>query len=89
MKKLFLVILLTVVMVLATNAQIRKRGAIIGVVTDAEGAPLPGVTITVTGPALMGFQSTVTLEKGTYRTASVLPPGNYIVTSYCWGWHES
>lgn len=35
------------------NAQ-RQTGSVKGTVTDAEGTPLPGVTITVSGPSLIG-----------------------------------
>ena len=51
-------------------------GKITGVVTDEEGVPLPGVTIEASSPSLMGLQTTITSEKGTYRFASI-PPGLY------------
>ena len=40
---------------------------------------LPGVTVTATSPALMGVQTTVTNEQGTYRFPAV-PPGTYSIT---------
>src|SRR5262245_15623986 len=55
------------------------RGRITGVVTDNTGAVLPGVSITVAGPALIQPQSTVTGSDGSYRYPS-LPPGVYTVT---------
>ena len=45
-----------------------------GRVLDKGGEPLPGVSITVTGPALIGREATVTNERGSFRIAS-LPPG--------------
>lgn len=55
-------------------------GAIMGVVEDDEGVPLPGVTVEVQGPALIGGpRSTITSDKGLYRFAN-LPPGTYELT---------
>jgi outer membrane receptor protein involved in Fe transport len=52
-------------------------GSIRGVVTDAEGVPLPGVSVEVKGPALIGGPRTaITSESGLYRFAN-LPPGTY------------
>lgn len=53
-------------------------GVITGTVTDNTRAVLPGVTVTVTGPAAMGTPSAVTGENGSYRIPS-LPPGEYVV----------
>jgi hypothetical protein len=53
-------------------------GVVTGTVTDNTRAVLPGVTVTVTGPAAMGTPSAVTNESGTYRIPS-LPPGDYTV----------
>jgi len=49
-------------------------GTIEGTVTDEQGAILPGVTATLTGPR--GAQTVVTDEKGQYRFISV-QPGSY------------
>src|SRR5687767_12891082 len=55
-----------------------STGTIQGRVTDAQGAVLPGVTVTATSPALLGQQTTVTSETGNYRFPAV-PPGTYTV----------
>lgn len=61
------------------SAQI-TTGALRGAVTDASGAVLPGVTVELTGPALIGGPKTaVTDEKGQYRFPN-LAPGVYAVT---------
>jgi len=53
---------------------------IIGTVSDASGAALPGVTVTVTGPALqVPSMVAVTDARGEYRI-SPLPPGTFTVT---------
>jgi hypothetical protein len=56
-----------------------STGTIQGRVTDAQGAVLPGVTITAISPALLGQQSSVTSETGNYRFPAV-PPGTYTLT---------
>jgi outer membrane receptor protein involved in Fe transport len=53
-------------------------GTLVGTVTS-EGRPLPGVTVTVSSPALQGSRSTDTGEAGGYHL-SALPPGEYAVT---------
>ncbi len=53
-----------------------STGTIQGRATDAQGAVLPGVTVTATSPALLGTQTTVTSETGNYRFPAV-PPGTY------------
>src|SRR5262245_83318 len=51
-------------------------GAIVGTVTDNSKAIVPGVSITVSGPALMGTRSAITDGQGAYRIPT-LPPGVY------------
>jgi len=71
--------------VLAVSAAARAQtvsttaGAVNGTVTDATKAVLPGVTVTVSGPAVMGAQTTVTDRNGFFRVPS-LAPGDYKVT---------
>ncbi len=54
-------------------------GKIIGVVTDEEGTPLPGVTVVATSPKLIGEATTTTDETGSYRLLA-LPSGTYKLT---------
>jgi len=55
----------------------RVTGKIIGKVTDEEGTPLPGITVEISSPSLMGgVHSQITTENGTYRFIN-LPPGTY------------
>lgn len=56
-----------------------STGTIQGRVTDAQGAVLPGVTVTATSPSALGAQTAVTSETGNYRFPA-LPPGAYTVT---------
>ncbi|HEY7291448.1 MAG TPA: carboxypeptidase regulatory-like domain-containing protein [Vicinamibacterales bacterium] len=71
---LLLVALLSVSSVSAF-AQITP-GRLTGLVTDSQGAILPGVTVTATSPALIGVQSTVTQPDGKYLFPA-LPSGSY------------
>src|SRR5437762_12832778 len=54
-------------------------GSINGKVVDSSQAVLPGVTVTVASPSLMGVQTAVTDGGGNYRFPA-LPPGTYTVT---------
>ncbi len=61
--------------VLAQN----PTGTLTGKVTDADGAALPGVTVTVTSPSLQGTRSTQSGVNGDYKFA-FLPAGDYKAT---------
>jgi len=54
----------------------RLTGKIVGTVTDEEGVPLPGVTVDISSPAMMGTRSEVTSDMGTFRFIN-LAPGIY------------
>lgn len=47
-----------------------------GKVTDSSGAVLPGVTVTLSGAAMMGTPTTITNAEGQYRFLAV-PPGEH------------
>ena len=53
-------------------------GAVNGKVTDNSQAVMPGVTITLASPALMGARTAVTDADGIYRFTAV-PPGDYVI----------
>src|SRR5512141_2302353 len=56
----------------------QQTGEIFGKVADTSGAVLPGVTVTLTSPVLIGSQTAATTETGSYRFP-VLPIGVYTV----------
>lgn len=71
---------LAIILLLAPIAfsQSRETGALRGVVTDEQGAPLPGVNVTLSGGNLMGVRTFVTDATGEFRFPA-LPPGEYQV----------
>ncbi len=64
----------------AVNVYADIYGSISGIVRDNSGNPLPGVTMTVTGPVLPKGRDTVTESGGNYSFLK-LPPGTYTVTA--------
>ena len=56
------------------------EGRLAGVVRDATGSVLPGVTLTVAGPVLTAPRTVVTDDHGGYVLDS-LPAGHYLVTA--------
>jgi hypothetical protein len=60
-------------------AQGTQVGTLTGGVTSSDGAPLPGVTVTLKSPALQGERTAVTDNTGGYIFKG-LPPGTYSVT---------
>ena len=62
----------------AVTAAAQTTGLIDGAVVDANGTPLPGVVVTVTGPGVR--QEHVTGTDGVY-TAAGLAAGDYVVTA--------
>ena len=52
------------------------QGRLAGIVTDTQGAVLPGVTVTATSPALIGVRTAVTEADGKYLFPG-MPSGTY------------
>ena len=57
-------------------AQTTTTGTVEGTVTDPNGAAVPNVTLTLSGPNLVRGQTTTSDADGSYRFSSV-PPGRY------------
>ena len=76
-RAVFAVALLTASLVSITPASAQvDQGRLTGVVTDNQGAVLPGVTVTATSPALLGANTAVTEGDGRFLFPS-LPSGRY------------
>jgi hypothetical protein len=77
LSKLFVLTLLCVCLIAGSVFAQRLTGRITGTVSDADGASLPGVTVEISSPSLMGgVQSQITSVNGDYRFIN-LPPGTY------------
>ena len=74
MLRIAVVALLFVLAVAASSSA--QDGVITGRITDSSGAVLPGVNLSLAGPALMAARTAVSDEQGGYRFA-LLPPGDY------------
>jgi len=61
------------------TAAAQQTGSLSGMVRDAQGGVLPGVTVTAVSPASIGARTLITGSSGTYQLAG-LPPGTYVVT---------
>ncbi len=62
----------------ASPAFAQTTGRLVGTIVDAQGAVLPGVTVTVTSPNLQGANTQISDATGQFRFPS-LPPGTYVV----------
>ncbi|HEX6160262.1 MAG TPA: carboxypeptidase-like regulatory domain-containing protein, partial [Thermoanaerobaculia bacterium] len=60
------------------HAQGLQTGTITGIVSSQDTAPLPGVTVTASSPALQDTREAVTDVNGVYFLRA-LPPGAYTV----------
>lgn len=74
--------MLCLLLVSLANAQGTSldTGTIRGIIRDAEGNPLPGVNITVSGPAIMKTETAVTNQNGEFRIP-LLRVGTYTLTA--------
>ena len=72
----FGVTLITITLFASTAFAQLEQGRLTGVVTDAQGAVLPGVTVTATSPSLLGSNTAITETDGRFLFPS-LPSGRY------------
>ena len=76
MKRTYIALLILLLVSSLSFSQSRETGAITGKVTDEQGSPLPGVSLTLSGEKLMGTRATVSDVNGDFRYPA-LPPGTY------------
>ncbi len=79
MRRLWIVVLAALVALPALAQQ--QYGSIAGTVVDDQSQPLPGVTVTLTGPYLQGSRTQVTDQAGRFRFMP-LPPGSDYAIKY-------
>jgi hypothetical protein len=75
-----LLVAVAVVLVLPGQARAQSTGSIAGLVTDATGAVVPGVTVETTSPALIEKVRSVTTDAQGRYLVEALPAGTYNVT---------
>jgi Carboxypeptidase regulatory-like domain len=75
-----LILALTSLTVTVGRAQSVLEGKIMGTITDDQGETLPGVSVEIEGPRLMGKKATVTSAKGAFVFLA-LPAGTYSITA--------
>lgn len=75
-KKIFQLLLLSVLIIGLSSIALAQRqtGSVVGKVTDEDGTLLPGASVTLGGPTLMGTLTYTTTEGGDFRFPAV-PPG--------------
>ncbi len=74
------VLFFVLISLVTAPALAQQTGTLSGVIRDAQGGVLPGVTVTVSSPALIGGARTaLSGEAGAYQLPT-LPPGTYDVT---------
>ena len=76
-KGIFVVAALLLTLASVASAQELQSGAIRGRVVDDSGQPLPGVSITVSGPAYIGKATGVTNAEGVFRVINLTPGTGY------------
>ena len=85
--KLALILLLAFGLSSPTFAQGRLTGSISGIVVDDQGHAIPGATVSLSGPALMGTKSYVTSDTGDFRFVALLP-GEYEIKAEMSGFNS-
>ena len=65
-------------LLVASVVHAQTTGRIQGQIIDAQGAVVPGATVTITSPSLQGALTQVSDAEGRFRFPSV-PPGRYTV----------
>jgi hypothetical protein len=80
-------VLLVLVASAAASAQISPSGSLSGIVRDAQGLPVPGASVSLTGDAVPGGRDVITDESGHFRFPR-LQPGNYRVTGRLQGMRD-
>lgn len=76
----FSIILILSLLITSLNFAQRQSGSLYGTVVDEGGEPLPGATVTISGPTLLGNPNYITGNSGKFRFPSLLP-GEYSLTA--------
>src|SRR5581483_2723000 len=78
-RRIITAVFVAALLLVGVNAFAQTTGTLTGTVTSG-GAGLPGATVTISSPALIGVRTSVSGANGDYSFAA-LPPGKYSVTA--------
>ena len=87
MKRVVFLVVIVVVFSSLSFGQTNQTGKIFGTVTDNSGAAVPGVTVTLTSPALIVPQSMTSDETGGYHFEQI-PLGTYTLNADLQGFNK-
>lgn len=79
---------MTACIVIFLKSQVTQTGVIRGVATDPDGVPLPGVSVTLKGPALLGHLGDTTKGDGSFRIVTVPPGRDYVLEAELQGFQS-
>lgn len=89
MRRTSVIALLAIVLLVGTAFAQTRTGILTGRVSDDQGEFLPGVTVTISSPSLIGGErSTICNERGQYRFID-LAPGIYVMRAELQGFQTS
>ncbi|HEX7314841.1 MAG TPA: TonB-dependent receptor [Pyrinomonadaceae bacterium] len=77
--RILTVLALALSFLVSASAQTTTTGSIEGTVVDVNGAAIPGITVSVSGPNLIRTQTATTNDDG-YFNLPQIPPGRYTLT---------
>ena len=75
----FLMIFFLSMLFISVSFAQRQTGSLAGKVIDDQGNPIPGASVTLSGPALLGTEKYITTEGGDFRFPAVPPGQGYIL----------
>jgi hypothetical protein len=75
-----LFLFLSLALITASFAQ-EQTGSITGKIVDQNDEPLPGVTVNLSGPSLMGIRTFVSTEVGNFRFPAIPPGRDYVIAA--------
>ncbi len=75
--KVVMILFLTFVLTNLSWAQGTQTGSIAGEVSDSDGSPIPGCTVSLIGTKIMGERSYITSDTGTFRFLALGPGSGY------------
>jgi hypothetical protein len=88
-KKVLLIVAACLMLASIPSAQELQSGSIRGRIIDDTGQALPGVTITISGPALIGKITTVTNAEGSFRASNLTPGKDYEIRTELGGFETT